>query len=173
LGHRRMAFISGPLRVDNSNARRQAFLDGMRQIGVRVPASYLPEGDHTMESGFKGAERLLSLPDRPTAILCSTDMTASGALHAASDRQLRVPEDVSIVGFDDIHMAQFTVPPLTTVRISSERIASTALDILIGSIEHRKAVEQPVIPTQLVVRATTGYAPAPKDGRKSRPRSGR
>ena len=159
LGHRRMAFLSGPLRVDNSLARQQAFLDAMRQIGVRVPRQYLFEGDHSMESGLKGAGEMLSLKERPTAILCSNDMTAIGALHAVSARDLRVPHDISVVGFDDIHMAQFTVPPLTTVRMAGEDIAQSALDTLIAMIEQGTTGPAQVVPTRLIVRQSTSYAP--------------
>lgn len=167
LGHRRMAFISGPLRVDNSNARRQAFLDATREIGVAVPKTHLFEGDHSMESGFNGAEKLLSLPNPPTAILCSNDLTAIGVLHAAADRLLRVPRDLSIVGFDDIHMAQFTVPPLTTVRMSCESIARTALDSLIARIERQEILRQQAVPTQLVVRQSTDVVRVEKERRTS------
>ena len=168
LGHRRMAFISGPLHVDNSRARQQAFLEGMGEIGVRVPKAYLVEGDHSMESGFQAAETLITLPERPTAILCSNDMTAIGALHAVSGRRLQVPKDISIVGFDDIHMAQFTVPPLTTVRMSAETIARTALDTLIPLIERKEATRQETVQTRLVVRQTTSYAPGVKQTRTPR-----
>jgi DNA-binding LacI/PurR family transcriptional regulator len=168
LGHRRMAFLSGPLRVDNSLARQQAFLDAMRVIGATVPGSYLFEGDHSMESGLRGAEKLLALSQPPTAILCSNDMTAIGALHAVSGRRLRVPKDISIVGFDDIHMAQFTVPPLTSVRLPSNSIARTALDTLIPIIEGREAARQETVPTQLIVRQSTSYALATTQQKHSR-----
>jgi DNA-binding LacI/PurR family transcriptional regulator len=170
LGHRRMAFISGPLRVDNSFARQEAFLSAMRAIGAPVSKNHLFEGDHSMESGFKGAQKLLSLPQRPTAILCSNDMTAIGALHAVSGHKLRVPADISIVGFDDIHMAQFTVPPLTSVRMSGERVARSVLDTLISMIESGEAQPQATIPTQLIVRQSTGYVPRSPEPKNSRPR---
>jgi DNA-binding LacI/PurR family transcriptional regulator len=165
LGHRRMAFISGPLRVDNSRARQEAFLHTTHEAGIKVPRQFLFEGDHSMESGLKGADGFLALPNRPTAILCSNDMTAIGALHAVSARNLRVPKDISVVGFDDIHMAQFTVPPLTTVRMSCEDIARAALDTLISAIEGRQAQQgrqgppTALLPTRLVVRQSTDYAP--------------
>lgn len=172
LGHRRMAFLSGPLRVDNSLARQQAFLDAMAAIGASVPGSYLFEGDHSMECGLRGAEKLLALPQPPTALLCSNDMTAIGALHAVSGRRLRVPKDISIVGFDDIHMAQFTVPPLTTVRLPSSSIARIALDTLIPMIEGREGARQEAVSTHLIVRQSTGYAPALAAQKRSR-RNGR
>ena len=175
LGHRRMAFLSGPLSVDNSLARRDAFVDAMRAIGERVPAQYLFEGDHSMDSGLRGADGMLSLKERPTAILCSNDMTAIGALHAVSARNLRVPKDISVVGFDDIHMAQFTVPPLTTVRMSVEEIARCAVDTLIAMIEHGEVQASEMVATRLIVRQSTGYAPgieAVRSGYKNAPGRG-
>jgi len=169
LGHRRIAFISGPLRVDNSLARQTAFFEAMRAIGARIPKGYVFEGDHSMESGFRATEKMLALSERPTAILCSNDMTAIGALHAVCDRKMHVPEDISIVGFDDIQMAQYTVPPLTSVRMSGEDIARVALAILIPMIEGGNAPQQEVVPTQLIVRKSTGYAPA-ANALKSPPR---
>lgn len=159
LGHRRLAFISGPLRVENSFQRQEAFLQATRNAGIRVPANYLVEGDHSMESGYEGAERLLSLPSRPTAILCSNDMTAIGVLHSVSARKLRVPRDISIVGFDDIHMAQFTVPPLTTVRMSCTEVARATLDKLLAIVEGRPVEAGETIRTRLIVRQSTDYAP--------------
>lgn len=170
LGHRRMAFISGPLRVDNSLARQQAFLEAMRAIGAPVPKHYLFEGDHSMESGKTGAEAMLALKDPPTAILCSNDMTAIGALHAIAERNLSVPGDISVVGFDDIHMAQFTVPPLTTVRMACEEIARAALATLIAMIEGADLPARATVPTTLVVRRSTGYAPHANRAASSRAR---
>ena len=166
LGHRRFAFISGPLRVDNSYERQVAFLEATRRIGVRVPVTCLIEGDHSMETGFSSAERIIALPERPTAILCSNDMTAIGVLHATSAHQLRVPDDVSVVGFDDIHMAQFTVPPLSSVRMSCDEVARSALDLLIATIEGQPIQPAPPLATRLIVRESTGYAPSAVNGRK-------
>ena len=113
-----------------------------------------------METGFAAAERLLALPERPTAILCSNDMTAIGVLHATSARQLHVPDDVSVVGFDDIHMAQFTVPPLSSVRMACSEVASAALDVLIAAIEGKSPPPAQTLMTKLIVRQSTGYAPS-------------
>lgn len=113
-----------------------------------------------METGFAAAERLLALQERPTAILCSNDMTAIGVLHATSARQLHVPHDVSVVGFDDIHMAQFTVPPLSSVRMACSEVASSALDVLIAAIEGRSPPPAQTLMTKLIVRQSTSYAPS-------------
>jgi len=159
IGHRKIAFISGPLSLDSARQRQKAFHEAMSSISTPVPPQFVIEGDHTMEGGFAGAEKLLSLKEKPTAIVCSNDMTAIGVLHAVSGRGLRVPDDISIIGFDDIHMAQFTVPPLTTIRMACSDLATAALDALLHDTSEptRKFEATRMIPTRLIVRQTSGY----------------
>ena len=118
LGHRSIAFISGPLRLRSAVARRDAFLKSMDELGLTVPAEHLVEGDHTMEGGMSAMEQLIALSELPTAVLCSNDMTAIGVLHALFRTDYNVPRDISVVGYDDIHLVQFMLPPLTTVQMS-------------------------------------------------------
>ena len=106
LGHRSIAFISGPMSQRSPVARRDAFVGAMSELGLNVPSEHLVEGSHTMESGIAAMERLIALPVLPTAVMCSNDMTAIGALHALYRTTHRVPQDISVVGFDDIHLAQ-------------------------------------------------------------------
>ena len=159
IGHRKIAFISGPLSLDSARQRQKAFHEAMGSISTPVPPQFVIEGDHTMEGGFAGAEKLLSLKEKPTAIVCSNDMTAIGVLHAVSGRGLKVPDDISIIGFDDIHMAQFTVPPLTTIRMACSDLATAALDALLQDTTEptRKFEATRMIPTRLIVRQTSGY----------------
>lgn len=160
LGHRRIAFISGPLRLRSAVARRDAFIRSMAELGLVVPAEHLVEGSHTMEGGIEAMERLIALPELPTAVMCSNDMTAIGALHALYRTAYKVPDDISVVGFDDVHLAQFMLPPLTTVQMSCKDLATAAVEALRAGIErdHPKAArtEWP-IPTRLVVRQTTAF----------------
>jgi DNA-binding LacI/PurR family transcriptional regulator len=160
LGHRVMCFITGPRNVRSAQLRETAFVAAMERIGVKVSPDLILEGNHTMEGGLAAAERLFQRKRIPTAVLCSNDMTAIGVLHAVSDRGMRVPEDISIIGFDDIHMAQFTVPPLTSVRMACSDLSAAALDALLatlaGSTSHATN-RQRRIPTRLVVRQTSGY----------------
>ena len=160
LGHRSIAFISGPLSQRSPKARREAFLKSMAELGLRVPPEHLIEGNHTMEGGIVAMEKLIALDDLPTAVMCSNDMTAIGALHALYRTTLKVPEDISVVGFDDIHLAQFMLPPLTTVQMSCKALAAAAVEALRAGIEedhpkaHRKEWH---IPTHLVVRQSTAF----------------
>ena len=160
LGHRSIAFISGPLHLRSAVARRDAFLKSMSELGITVPAEHLVEGDHTMEGGIPAMERLAKLNELPTAVLCSNDMTAIGVLHALFRTTHSVPGDISVVGFDDIHLAQFMLPPLTTVQMSCNDLATAAVEALRAGIERdhpKKPTMEWAIPTRLVVRQSTAF----------------
>ncbi len=168
LGHRRIAFVSGPLQMRSAVARRDAFLAAMAELGHPVPAEFQIEGTHTMEGGIRASESLLALAELPTGILCSNDMTAIGVLHGLYRSSSAVPQDVSVVGFDDIHLAQFMLPPLTTVQMSCKHLAVAAVQALRAGIDpgHPQAQQREWhISTQLVVRQSTtfprGSRPAP------------
>ena len=160
LGHRQIAFISGPLQMRSAVARRDAFLSSMAELGLTVPPAHLVEGTHAMEGGIKAAEQLLSIADLPTAIMCSNDMTAIGVLHGLHHTTHPVPLDISVVGFDDIHLAQFMLPPLTTIQMSCKQLATAAVQALRAGIEanhplvHQKEWH---ISTKLVVRQSTSF----------------
>jgi LacI family transcriptional regulator, galactose operon repressor len=160
LGHRQIAFISGPLRMRTAITRRNAFRKAMAEVGLTAPAAGMIEGDHTMEGGKAATEKLLTLDELPTAVVCSNDMTAIGVLHALDETTHRVPRDLSVVGFDDIHLAQFMLPPLTTVQMSCKELASAAVNALRAGIEpgHPNAAQREwPISTRLVVRRSTGF----------------
>ena len=118
LRHEKIAFITGPLDLKSAISRRTAFEQAMREIGLDVQKNLVVEGNHTLEGGVRAMESLLSLPNRPTAVLCSNDMTALGVMHKCYEEGLSIPSDLSLVGFDDIKLAQFVLPPLTTDRKS-------------------------------------------------------
>ncbi len=160
LGHRRIAFITGPLAQRSPSARRDAFLKSMSELGLTVPPEHIVIGDHTMEGGIGAMEQLIALNELPTAVMCSNDMTAIGALHALYRTTHRVPEDISVVGFDDIHFTQFVLPPLTTVQMSCKDLAAAAVEGLRAGIEpdHPKAKQKVwQIPTRLVVRQSSAF----------------
>jgi DNA-binding LacI/PurR family transcriptional regulator len=160
LGHRNIAFITGPLRLRSAVARRDAFLKSMTELGLTVPKEHIVEGNHTMEGGMAAMEKLIALVELPTAVVCSNDMTAIGVLHALYRTTHNVPQDVSVVGFDDIHLAQFMLPPLTTVQMSCKDLAAAAVEALRAGIEqdHPKAAKKEwSISTQLVVRQSSAF----------------
>ena len=158
LGHRKIAFISGPPSLHSARVREKAFKASLASIGVRLPENYIFIGDHSFEKGLAGTRTLLKLRDRPTALMCSNDVTAIGAMHAIAAAGLRIPEDISLIGFDDVNFAKHLLPPLTTVRMPCESIAQEAVKILLKLAENRKdAVTIPTISTSLVVRQTTSF----------------
>lgn len=156
LGHRQVAFITGPLDLHSARTRRQAFVDGMRHHRLAPERKLIREGTHTAEGGQKAMAELLRLAKPPTAVVCSNDWTAIGALHAIHAAGLRVPEDISLVGFDDIPLASYTNPALTTVRMSARDVGATAFQALFALIGQER-VEGDVyqVGTQLIVREST------------------
>jgi LacI family transcriptional regulator len=150
LGHGRFGFISGPLGLKSARVRRNAFLECLTRAGILEDEELVQEGDHTIDGGLAAMTRLLNLSNPPTAVLASNDLTAMGALRAARCRDLSVPRDLSVVGFDDIHFAEFTEPPLTTVRLSRRDLAEKAIYALLQP----RGAEYRVTPT-LVVREST------------------
>ncbi|MGB6974789.1 MAG: LacI family DNA-binding transcriptional regulator [Terracidiphilus sp.] len=160
LGHRHIAFISGPLRLRSAVARRDAFIKSLAELGLAVPEEAMIEGSHSMEGGIAAMEQLEQLDPMPTAVMCSNDMTAIGVLHALYRTTHRVPADISVVGFDDIHLAQFMLPPLTTVQMSCKDLAAAAVEALRAGIEGgnpKAAKKEWQIPTRLVVRQSSTY----------------
>lgn len=154
LNHRRIAFIAGPMNLESARMRRDAYLSGLKSRGVSE--SVIEKGDHRVEGGAMAMRSLLKLPQRPTAVITSNDLTAIGALGAILHAGLRVPEDMSLIGFDDISFAHLTQPPLTTVILSRTQLAVTAfaaLEALIRKDEGQHGDYS--IPTHLVMRAST------------------
>jgi DNA-binding LacI/PurR family transcriptional regulator len=156
LGHRKIGFISGPNDLRSAQSRLNAFKRSMHSVGIRLPPGTIVEGDHTIESGQRGFQRLQQLNAPPTAILCSNDLTAIGVMHAAFDAGLRIPKDLSVVGFDDISLSRHLLPPLSTVRMSCNEIGAGAVDRL-HSLAGGKTGGFPDAPilTSLVVRQST------------------
>ena len=156
LGHRRIAFISGPLELHSARIRRDAFVERLLHRSIALDKKLVREGTHTAEGGQHAMEALLRMSRRPTAVVCSNDWTAIGALHAIDAAGLRVPEDVSVVGFDDTPIASYTRPPLTTVRMSAAEIGETACKALFNLIDDKaEAGALLQVPTALIVRAST------------------
>ena len=150
LGHREFAFIAGPQDRPSHVAYRQAVESALRELGIQPGVI---EGENSVESGELAAVRLLTRRVLPTAILCSNDMTAIGAIRGLSRSGIRIPADVSVVGADDIAFAALTSPPLTTVRISPRRLGALACEVLArmlgeGQVEGCRYV----LNTELVIR---------------------
>ncbi len=138
----------------------------MQASGVAIEPSWVIECGHTLKGGVEGYGKLQNLSTRPTAILCSNDVTAIGVLRAAFIEGLRVPDDLSVIGLDDIDFAEFTLPPLTTVRLSRFDLAQAAFEALRQQVEEAgnpKMQREFLVSTSLVVRGSTA---APPSGRR-------
>jgi DNA-binding LacI/PurR family transcriptional regulator len=155
LGHQRIAFAGPRGRLGDITEREDAFVAALHGHGLPTPEELLADVPNTYAGGAAALDRLLELEVPPTAIVGSTDVIALGLLHGAHERGLRVPQDVSISGFDDIPQAAFTVPALTTVRMPTAAMVTAAVDLAIGQ-EDPVAELHPVLEPELVVRHSTG-----------------
>jgi LacI family transcriptional regulator len=162
LRHGRIAFISGPSRLKSAVARREAFELSAREIGLKVDKELVIEGDHTIEGGMVAMRKLLRIKRRPTAVLCSNDLTALGVMHECHEEGVQIPAELSVVGYDDIRLAQYTLPPLTTVRMSQAELARLAFDALLKEVQQKslsRAGAEYMLETELVLRKSTALAP--------------
>jgi LacI family transcriptional regulator len=162
LGHRNIAFLAGPHSLHSAITREDDFRDAIEAARLPLEKNWIIECDHTLKGGVTGFERLRKLGDSPTAIVCSNDMTAIGVLRAASAAGLRVPQDLSVVGLDDIDFAEYTLPPLTTIRLSRAELARAAFEALriqAEEPENPKLKREFLVSTSLVVRGTTAPPP--------------
>ena len=158
LRHTKIAFISGPQHLKSAVARRDAFKTSMTEIGLSP--ELIVVGNHQMEGGMRAVHDLHTLRNPPTAVLCSNDMTAIGVMREAYEQNVRVPDDLSVVGFDDIHLAEFTIPPLTTVQMSQHELAKMAFRALLNEVDSRRTQERHKyeLTTSLILRRSTALA---------------
>jgi len=156
LGHQHIGFIRGPVTLKSARTRHSAFLKCIAACGIDKRQWCVVEGNHKIDGGEVAMMQLLSLPKPPTAVLTSNDLTAIGALRVIARVGLRVPDDISIVGFDDIEFSQFTQPPLTTVRLSRDELGRKAFDALYETVAGlRRSGQEIKISTGLVRREST------------------
>lgn len=157
LGHTSIGYIAGPTRYHSANIRRKAFEKGMQQRSLSIPTHFIQKGDHTIGGGYQAMVKMLAGKPLPKAVITSNDLTAIGALRAIHEQGLRVPDDISLIGFDDITVSSYTQPPLTSVRIPRNEIAETAFHALVQMSKKSKASVHP-IRTELVIRQSTAPA---------------
>jgi DNA-binding LacI/PurR family transcriptional regulator len=160
LGHNLIGFISGPMALASARIRRSSFLESLQKNGISIPERFLEEGNHRIDGGRMAMERLLGRKTRPTAILCSNDLTAIGAVGAIHQAGLEVPRDFSVVGFDDIEISSSIHPALTTVRLSRTEIATRAFSDLFAASQQKDAPghEYRILP-ELIIRQSTARLP--------------
>ncbi len=156
LGHRRVGFITGTMSMISARERLAGYREALREFKVAEDGDLVRTGDFMQPRGFAAANELLDLPDRPTAIFASNDVSAFGVLDAVRAHGLRVPEDISVVGFDDVPQAAHVNPPLTTVRQPLEQMGRAAAHMLLEIIRDPEYQPQRIeLATELIVRGTT------------------
>ena len=163
LGHERIAFISGPMGLNSAKQRAESFTQTLKKNGLMEGEGMMQEGNHRVDGGHEAMKRLLALEVRPTALLCSNDLTAIGAMGAIHEAGLRIPEDISIVGFDGIELSGYTQPALTTLHVPRSELAATAFRALLREREpvpgKPASKLEHVIQPRLLVRRSTAEAP--------------
>jgi len=168
LRHRRIAFITGPLTLPSALTRKRAFENALDEIRIRVNPHLVVEGDHTMEGGRRAFRGLIEKGLRPTAIMCSNDISAIGVMREAFERGVKVPEELSVIGFDDVPIARFTIPPLTSIRISGAKMGRLAFEALMAALQRERCSEantEYVVNTEFVLRGSTALVlHTPKSG---------
>jgi len=154
LGHRRIGYIGGKLDYPSAHVRRQGFEAGLATHGAIIAPDLDERGDYSFDSGYAAARRLFARPNCPTAIICANDEMAAGAYKAAFEAGLRIPGDLTLIGFDDAPIADRLSPPLTTVRLPTREMARMAADRLISTDLLDDAPL--VVDSVLVVRGSSG-----------------
>lgn len=158
LGHRRIAIIKGLARDTCSADRYEGYKQALLAADIPLDEDLVGDGDWTAACGYHFTQRFLQLPSPPTALLSSNDMMAAGVVRAAHELALKIPDDLAIVGFDDLDQTTMIFPELTTVRQPCVEMGQRAAEILIDQLEHEN--EEPVheiLPTTLVIRASCGF----------------
>jgi LacI family repressor for deo operon, udp, cdd, tsx, nupC, and nupG len=157
LGHQRIGFISGPLEVVLSRDRLKGFREANLQHGIKIEESLIQEGDFSLKSGYQLALRLISINPPPTAIFASNDEMAIGAIQALHHKGYRVPEDISVIGFDDIKFSEFIQPRLSTVSQPRFDIGVKSMELLLKEIRNEPIRQKRVVlKDELVIRDSCG-----------------
>lgn len=156
LGHRDIACVAGPENILASAARIRGYQRALSEAGLPFKPEYLIHADFTSQGGFNAFQHLLALPVRPSAIFASNDLMAIGGICAANQAGIRIPDDLSVLGYDDIALASFSTPPLTTIAQPKQAIGRLTAEVLIDRIKNPDAsLRRELIKSKLVVRSST------------------
>ena len=165
LGHHRIGHIAGEMKLISASQRLQGYKDGLAAAGIPLNEDLIEMGDYTTETAVICARKLLSLPDRPTAIFAANDVSAIGVYQAARELGLQIPGDLSVIGFDNLRDAAYLNPPLTTIDQSLERMGTIATEMLVELVKGKSPIHPAEegnlykIPTQLVIRDSCAPVP--------------
>jgi DNA-binding LacI/PurR family transcriptional regulator len=159
LGHRRIAFISGPVNLTSAQDRLAGYRSSLEQRGIGQDDRLIREGKFGADCGYSTALSLLQGDPRPTAIFAANDRMAVGALAAAQDLSLRVPDDLAVVGFDDIVLASQIRPSLTTVAVPAYEMGASVMRLMLKLLADEECPQTVWLPTELVIRQSSGPLP--------------
>jgi LacI family transcriptional regulator len=167
LGHRSIAIITGAEGTYDAAERLRGYRKAMREAGVAVPNEWEVPGDFSEASGHRAVAALLALSPRPTAVFAANDSMAIGAMSALREAGLRVPEDIAVAGFDDIPIARYTSPPLTSVHVSIAELGARAVETLLHAMANKgaHARRHQRLATTLVIRQSCGAGLQATDNR--------
>jgi len=156
LGHTRIGFIGADNQFLSSSLRKKGFLRALSEEGIAHEPAYSCYGNYGYKSGYRMLKRLLSLENKPTAVFCISDLVAIGAVRSAMEEKMRVPEDLAVCGFDNIHFSWMFQPSITTISQPMYDLGCTAMDVLMGSVEGKDMdVVQYFLEHELVIREST------------------
>jgi DNA-binding LacI/PurR family transcriptional regulator len=159
LGHRRIAFINGPQGWNASADRLTGYRDMLAQLEIPYDPALVEEGTWEVQSGYPAAKKFLALPQPPTAIFAANDLMALGAIYAIQEANLRVPEDVAVVGYDDREIASISRPTITTVTLPCYEMGKASAELLLGRLQNQSEAQGPIrIRGRLIVRESSGAA---------------
>lgn len=160
LGHRHLAHIGGPMEIRLARERLAGFQQALAAQGLDPTSCAVEEGIFNCQHGYLAMQRLLASQPRPTAVFAANDLMAIGAMRAVDEAGLRVPHDISIVGLDDIEVAAYQVPPLTTVRQPCAELATVGVQLLLDILAGKRSAQTQIVvePTLIVRQSTTRLA---------------
>jgi LacI family transcriptional regulator len=158
LGHKNLAYINGKSSFRSSAERKQGFVNSLSKHRLTVQPEFMVNGDYSMESGFEKMKQLLDLPTPPSLVFCANDDMAIGALKACFSKERKVPNDISIIGFDDIAFAQYSTPALTTIHKPIDKISEIGMQMLIALMNNGTLEKtQILVDTFLVKRESLSF----------------
>lgn len=158
LGHKNLAYINGKSSFRSSAERKQGFVNSLSKHRLPVQPEFMVNGDYSMESGFEKMKQLLDLPTPPSLVFCANDDMAIGALKACFSKERKVPNDISIIGFDDIAFAQYSTPSLTTIHKPIDKISEIGMQMLIALMNNGTLEKtQILVDTFLVKRESLSF----------------
>lgn len=167
LGHTRIGLIRGPSESSAADERMQAFQQAVARLGAATDPALIVQGNYHVEDGYRAAQAFLAMRNRPTAILAANDMSAIGVMNAAHEAGIAIPEQLSVIGLDDIALASYAPIDLTTIALPRRDMGAAAAELLMERIKkNRKKAKQVLFPMRLVVRGSSG--PAPKKRARSK-----